>query len=120
MGFVPIVGWLVGTLVALTVALAQFGLVPLVLAKVLAVMVAGTAIETAVLSPKLVGARVGLHPVWLIFALFAFSYLLGLLGALIAVPLAAATGVLMRHALGLYLKSEVYRGAAPAKPGPPP
>lgn len=119
MGFVPVVGWLVGTLVALTVALSQFGLVPLALAKVLAVMVAGTAIETAVLSPKLVGARIGLHPVWLIFALFAFSYLLGLLGALIAVPLAAATGVLVRHALSVYLKSEVYRGTAPAEPGGP-
>ena len=66
-------------------------------------------------SLRLCGAwqKVGLHPVWLIFALFAFSYLFGFVGTLMAVPVAAAIGVLVRHALTLYLDSSVYRGDAP-------
>ncbi len=64
------------------------------------------------LSPRFVGERIGLHPVWLIFALFAFSYLFGLVGTLVAVPLAAACGVIMRHALKAYLASDVYLGEA--------
>jgi predicted PurR-regulated permease PerM len=65
------------------------------------------------LQPKLVGNRVGLHPVWLIFALFAFGYLLGFVGLLLAVPLAAAIGVLMRFALRQYLASPLYTGVEP-------
>ena len=65
------------------------------------------------LAPKLVGESVGLHPVWLIFALLAFGYLFGFLGLLIAVPLAAAIGVLMRFALRQYLASPVYTGDEP-------
>jgi predicted PurR-regulated permease PerM len=63
-----------------------------------------------VLSPKLVGDRVGLHPVWLMFALFAFGYLFGFVGLLLAVPLAAAVGVLVRFALRRYLQSPIYTG----------
>ena len=59
----------------------------------------------------LVGNRVGLHPVWLIFALFAFGYLFGFAGLLMAVPLAAATGVLTRFALRKYLSSPYYLGS---------
>ena len=58
------------------------------------VFLIGQVLEGYVLSPKLVGASVGLHPVWLMFALFAFGYLFGFVGLLIAVPLAAAIGVL--------------------------
>ena len=57
------------------------------------------AIDTAFLSPRFVGQKVGLHPVWMIFALFVFSYLFGLVGTLVAVPLAAAIGVLVRFAV---------------------
>ena len=61
------------------------------------------------------GHSVGLHPVWLIFALFAFGYLFGFVGLLLAVPLAAATGVLIRFALRRYLRQPVlYRRARPA------
>jgi predicted PurR-regulated permease PerM len=76
------------------------------------VLVSGIAIDTAFLSPRFVGQKIGLHPVWMIFALFVFSYLFGLVGTLIAVPLAAAMGVLVRFALQLYLDSPVYKGSS--------
>ena len=62
------------------------------------------------LSPKLVGAKVGLHPVWLMFALIAFGYLFGFVGLLVAIPLAATIGVLLRFALRQYLESPLYTG----------
>ena len=71
----------------------------------------GIAIDTAFLSPRFVGQKIGLHPVWLIFALFVFSYLFGLVGTLVAVPLAAAIGVLVRFAVQVYLDSSVYKGS---------
>jgi predicted PurR-regulated permease PerM len=108
--FIPIVGWVLGLVTALGLALAQFGAELVPLAKVAAVLVAGLVLDTAVLSPQFVGQKVGLHPVWLIFALFAFSYLFGFVGTLVAVPVAAALGVLVRHALSLYLESSVYKG----------
>jgi predicted PurR-regulated permease PerM len=63
-----------------------------------------------------VGERIGLHPVWLIFALFVFSYLFGLVGTLIAVPLAAAVAVFVRFAVEVYLKSSVYKGPVALTP----
>ena len=62
------------------------------------------------LSPKLVGAKVGLHPVWMMFALIAFGYLFGFVGLLVAIPLAATIGVLLRFALRKYLESPIYTG----------
>lgn len=112
LAFVPVVGWAVGLLTAVGLAIAQFGFAVVPLATVAGVMIAGMALDTAVLSPRFVGERIGLHPVWLIFALFAFSYLFGLVGTLVAVPLAAACGVIMRHALKAYLASDVYLGDA--------
>lgn len=111
LAFVPVVGWALGLIVALALALAQFGIAPTPLALVGLVMVLGMVIDTVALSPRLVGEQVGLHPVWLIFALFAFSYLFGFVGTLVAVPLAAAAIVLVRHALALYMQSEVYLGS---------
>lgn len=110
LAFIPFAGWLIGLLTALGLAVAQFGMEIVPLATVVGVMVAGMALDTAVLSPRFVGERIGLHPVWLIFALFAFSYLFGFVGTLVAVPLAAACGVIMRHALKAYLASDVYLG----------
>jgi predicted PurR-regulated permease PerM len=83
-------------------------------AKVVGVLVAGMAIDAAFLSPRFVGGKIGLHPVWMIFALFVFSYLFGLVGTLVAVPLAAAMGVLVRFAVEVYLGSSVYKGASAA------
>ena len=77
---------------------------------VLAVFFVGQFLEGNILSPKLVGDSVGLHPVWLMFALFAFGSLFGFVGLLLAVPLAAAVGVLTRFALERYLASPLYTG----------
>jgi predicted PurR-regulated permease PerM len=110
LAFIPIVGWLLGLIFASGLAIVQFwpDLTPL--AKVVGVLVAGMAFDAAVLSPRFVGQKVGLHPVWLIFALFVFSYLFGFVGTLVAVPLAAAVGVLVRFAVRVYLDSSVYKG----------
>jgi predicted PurR-regulated permease PerM len=108
--FVPFVGWAIGLIVALVLAALQFGPQPGVFAQVALVFAAGQAIDAAVLSPKLVGEKIGLHPVWLMIALFVFSYLFGFTGVLVAVPVAAAVGVLVRYALEVYLSSSIYRG----------
>jgi predicted PurR-regulated permease PerM len=79
------------------------------------IYLAGMALDSAVLAPKIVGRKIGLHPVWLIFALFVFSYLFGFVGLLVAVPVAAAVGVLVRFALEVYLGSSVYTGVAPIR-----
>lgn len=108
--FIPYVGTVIGMLVALTVALVQFwpDWTPIVM--VLAVGALCGALESYVLSPYLVGPSVGLHPVWLMFALLAFSYLFGFVGLLVAIPVSAAVGVLARFALRQYLASRVYTG----------
>ena len=80
-------------------------------ALVAAVFVLGNMLEGNVLSPKLVGDRVGLHPVWIMFALLAGGALFGFVGVLIAVPVAAVVGVLVRHLIGRYRESQYYRGA---------
>ena len=77
---------------------------------VVGVFLIGQALEGYVLSPKLVGAKVGLHPVWMMFALIAFGYLFGFVGLLVAIPLAATIGVLARFALRKYLESPIYTG----------
>ena len=121
LAFIPIVGWLLGLIFASGLAIMQFwpDLTPF--AKVVGVLVAGMAFDAAVLSPRFVGQKVGLHPVWLIFALFVFSYLFGFVGTLVAVPLAAAVGVLVRFAVQVYLDSSVYKGTngevAPVRQG---
>lgn len=114
--FVPYVGTLSSLVVALAVAVAQFwpDWVPIVI--LLGVCAVLQFVEGYVLAPMLVGRVVGLHPVWLIFALVAFGYLLGFVGLLIAVPLAAAIGVLVRFALCRYLASPVYTGEEPHSP----
>jgi predicted PurR-regulated permease PerM len=108
--FVPIVGWALGLIVALVLAALQFGPTPGPLLQVALVFIAGQAVDAALLSPKLVGEKVGLHPVWLMVALFVFSYLFGFVGVLVAVPVAAAIGVLVRFALEVYLSSSIYQG----------
>jgi predicted PurR-regulated permease PerM len=80
--------------------------------KVAIVFVIGHALEGNFLSPKLVGDRVGLHPVWIMFALLAGGSLFGFTGVLIAVPVAAVIGVVVRHLLGRYRASTFYRGGA--------
>jgi predicted PurR-regulated permease PerM len=74
------------------------------------VFVVGQVLESYALTPKLVGERVGLHPVWIIFALMAGSALFGFTGMLLAIPVAAVIGVLTRFTLSQYLDSPLYRG----------
>lgn len=112
--FIPFVGSIIGFAMSFGVALVQY--VPtgewyLVLA-VVVVFAVGQFVEGNVLQPKLVGQHVRLHPVWLMFALFAFGYLYGFVGMLIAVPIAAMIGVLARFALSQYLASKVYLGGS--------
>jgi predicted PurR-regulated permease PerM len=109
--FIPYVGSLTALLLSLAVALAQFVPDWSRILIVLGIVLVGQFLESNVLAPKLVGHSVGLHPVWLIFALFAFGYLFGFVGLLLAVPLAAAAGVLIRFALRRYLASPLYTGS---------
>ncbi len=109
--FIPYVGSMTGLVVSLGVAIAQFWPQWTSIVTVLAIFLVGQFVEGNILSPKLVGESVGIHPVWLIFALLAFGYLLGFVGLLTAVPLAATIGVLVRFALRRYLTSSLYTGA---------
>jgi predicted PurR-regulated permease PerM len=119
-GFVPFVGWALGLLIAVGVAIAQAWPEIGLPVQVGAIFLAGMAIDSAFLGPRLVGRRVGLHPVWLIFALVVFSYLFGFLGVLVAVPVAAAIGVLVRFGLESYLASPIYNGHAAQDSKAPP
>lgn len=111
MSFVPYFGSGLGMLISLVVAIKQFpdwfsvGLV-------IATFVVGQVLEGYVLSPHLVGERVGLHAVWIIFALMAGGSLFGFLGILLAVPIAATLAVLFRFLLQRYQQSEFYLGSS--------
>lgn len=106
--FIPYVGSTVGLVAAAGVALFQFWPDWPWIAAVVAIFFFGQFVEGNILQPRLVGSRVGLHPVWVMFALFAFGYLFGFVGMLLAVPLAAVIGVLSRFALRCYLASPLY------------
>ena len=105
--FIPYVGSITGFVISLAIAFAQFGDYGHIL-QVVAVFVTGQFLEGNFLTPKLVGDSVGLHPVWIMFALLAGGVLLGFLGLMIAVPAAAVIGVLIRHAIMNYKKSNLY------------
>jgi predicted PurR-regulated permease PerM len=111
--FIPYVGSLTALVLSLAVGLAQFFPDWTRILIVAGVVLFGQFLEGNVLAPKLVGQSVGLHPVWLMFALFAFGYLFGFVGLLLAVPLAAAAGVLTRFALRRYHESPIYTGNRP-------
>ncbi len=105
--FVPYFGMIVGFVTGAGIAIAQFGeLVPVLL--VALVFGIGQILEGNFLTPRLVGDRVGLHAVWIIFALLAGGTLFGFLGILLAVPVMAVIGVLVRFMLDQYLASPLY------------
>jgi predicted PurR-regulated permease PerM len=122
LSFIPFVGAIIGGVAAIGMAIVQFWPDWVQIGIIAGIFVLGQFIEGNFLSPKLVGDSVGLHPVWLMFALFAFGYLFGFVGLLMAVPLAAAAGVLIRFALAQYLASPLYLadGEKPAAVHPPP
>lgn len=105
--FIPYVGSISGFVISIILALAQFNDYTKVL-EVIAVFAVGQFVEGNFLTPKLVGDNVGLHPVWVMFALLAGGVLLGFLGLMIAVPVAAIIGVLMRYTINNYKKSSLY------------
>lgn len=106
--FIPYIGSFVGLALAIGVALVQFWPDWIMIVAVAGVFFLGQFVEGNILQPKLVGSSVGLHPVWLMFALFAFGSLFGFTGMMVAVPAAAAVGVLVRFALNRYLHSPMY------------
>ncbi|WP_430699260.1 AI-2E family transporter [Mesorhizobium humile] len=116
--FIPYVGSLTGLVLAVGVAFVQFWPDWTMVVLVACVFFVGQFIEGNILQPRLVGKSVGLHPVWLMFALFAFGALFGFVGLLIAVPASAAIAVLVRFAIARYLESPLYKGHA-AQPVPP-
>ena len=110
LSFVPFLGFGLGVILALLVALLQFtdwtGV-----AWVAGIYLAGQVLESYVITPRLVGERVGLHPVAVIFALAAFGQLFGFVGVLLAVPLAAILLVALRELRGVYEASDFYAGS---------
>lgn len=108
--FIPYVGALVGGVLALGLALFQFWGDWVWIIVVWAIFQSGQFIEGNILTPRLVGSSVGLHPVWLLLSLSVFGSLFGFVGLLVAVPLAAALGVLTRFAAEQYKSSRLYRG----------
>lgn len=117
--FIPYVGALVGGGLAVGLALFQFWGEWWWIVAVAAIFQAGQIVEGNILTPKLVGSSVGLHPVILIFALSAFGALFGFAGLLVAVPVAAAMGVLVRYAVERYQEGLLYRGLDGAQASAP-
>ncbi len=110
MSFIPYVGSIVGLATALIVAWFQFDGEMSKILTVAIIFGVGQFIEGNVLTPKLVGEKVGLHAVWILFALMAGGSLMGFTGVMIAVPVAALIGVMARFLIGEYLKSRYYTG----------
>lgn len=111
LSIVPYVGSIVGLALSVGLALGQFDSLTGVVI-VAAIFFAGQVLEGYVLTPNLVGDKVGLHPVWLIFGLLAGGTLFGFVGVLLAVPVAAVIGVGVRFGLSQYLASHYYQGAS--------
>lgn len=110
LAFIPFVSSILGGVLAIGLAIFQFWGDWLMIALVAVIYIGGQILEGNIITPKLVGSSVGLHPVWLIFALAAFGTLFGFVGMLVAVPVAASLGVLVRFGIEQYLSSRLYKG----------
>lgn len=106
--FIPYVGSITGFVTAMIIAFIQYDTLSPIL-QVVAVFGFGQLLESYYLTPTLVGDSVGLHPVWIMFAILAGGAILGFLGVLVAVPVAAILAVLVRHFIDKYKKSEYYK-----------
>lgn len=113
LSIIPMVGSTLGLLVSVIVAWFQMGEWDYV-AIIAAIFIAGQIVEGNVLTPKLVGDSVGLHPLWVLFALMAGGSLFGILGMLLAVPVAAVIGVLVSFAILQYKASPLYKKPDPS------
>lgn len=109
LSIIPYVGSIFGLVASVGLAFYQFGGWEYPLAAFM-IFIVGQLIEGNYLTPKLVGDSIGLHPLWVIFALMAGGMLLGLLGMMIAVPVAAILAVLIRHAIDIYKHSAYFKG----------
>lgn len=108
--FIPYVGSLVGGTLAIGVAIVQFWNDPWMIGVIAGIFLSGQLVEGNYLTPKLVGSSVGLHPVWLLLALSVFGALFGFVGMLVAVPVSAMIGVLVRFLTEQYLAGRLYLG----------
>lgn len=116
LSIIPLVGSTLGLIVSVAVAWFQTGGDFAYVGIIAAIFVAGQIIEGNVLSPKLLGDSVGMHPLWIIFAVMAGGSLFGILGMLLAVPVAAVIGVFVGFAILQYKNSAVYKkGGTKAK-----
>ncbi|MFO1150741.1 MAG: AI-2E family transporter [Alsobacter sp.] len=97
--FVPYLGAATGLVIAMCVAVTQFWPNWILLAVIAAIFMVGENVSDYVLAPRIIGSRVKLNPVWLMFAIFAFAYLFGFVGLLVAVPVAASMAVVVRYAM---------------------
>lgn len=113
--FIPFVGAIVGLLLSTVQALVQFWPDFVQIGIIIAIFVAGQVLEGNFLTPRLLGNRVGLHPVWVMFGLLAGGALFGFVGVLLAVPLTAGIGVVARFLLQRYKASRLYIGDAPGE-----
>ncbi len=107
--FVPYVGFAIGLLMAFVVGVMQLGLAKATI-MVLVVYGAGQVTESFFLTPRLVGERIGLHPLAVIFALLAFGQLFGFIGILLALPTSAVLLVAIRRVRAQYFQSMLYKG----------
>ena len=105
--FIPYLGSLIGLVLSICVVVLQFWPSWTMIPVVLGIFVAGQAIADYALAPYLIASRINLNPVWVMFAIAAFGYLFGFVGLLIAVPLAAAIGVVIRFAMRQYEVSQL-------------
>ncbi len=112
LSFIPYVGFLVGIVLSTGVAIVQYWPDFWPIGIVLGIFLAGQFLEGNILYPKLVGSSIGVHPVWLMFALFAVGTLFGFVGLLLAVPIVAFIGVLVRFAIKKYVTGQLYLGKA--------
>lgn len=120
LSFIPYVGVVIGGATAIGVALFSFWGDPVWIAAVVVIFAIGQVVEGNYLQPKIVGGSIGLHPIWLMLALSVFGTIFGFVGLLVAVPVSAALGVLVRYAVGRYKDSALYTGRdIPSAPAPP-
>ena len=107
--FIPLIGVILGGLVALVVSLAQFWQTPEWVGVVLIIFLFGQVLEGNLLTPRLVGKSVKLHPLWIIFSVTCFGSLMGWVGIILAVPSAACIAVLVRFSLKIYFETDFYK-----------
>ncbi|WP_410471708.1 AI-2E family transporter [Faucicola mancuniensis] len=107
--FVPYLGFTIGFIAAIIAGFFQFGLDWTKMFMIMGAFMVGQAVEGYILQPLLLGDKIGLSPLWVMFAVLAGASLMGIVGMLIALPVAAVLNVLARHAYQAYIRSDYYK-----------